>query len=148
MNRKRTLAAVVAAFAVCLAIPIYAGAGTALTAHATGDQIVNPSGGDPNGEADFRLKVNRVKQRICFDISFSGIKDVTGAHLHKGGPGEIARPIVTFFEVEGADSPQQGCVRDVRKRIVKRLKRKPEAHYVDIDSEKHPNGAVRGQLEK
>ena len=148
MKRKATAVAIAAALAVCLAIPIVAGAGTGITAHATGDQIVNPSGGDPNGSATFNLKVNRVKQRICYRIAFRGIKDVTGAHLHKGGPGAIARPIVTFFEEDKADSPQNGCVKNVRKRIVKRLKRKPSAHYVDIDSEEHPYGAVRGQLSR
>jgi hypothetical protein len=148
MKRRGTVAAFAVALAVCLAIPIVAGAGTGITAHATGDQIVNPSGGDPNGSATFNLKVNRVKQRICFRITFRGIKDVTGAHLHKGGPGAIARPIVTFFEEDKADSPQTGCVHDVKKQIVKRLKQKPSAHYVDVDSTEHPNGAVRGQLER
>ena len=41
-----------------------------------------------------------------------------------------------------------GCVRDVRKRVVKRLKRKPQKHYVDIDTRAYPDGAVRGQLHK
>jgi hypothetical protein len=148
MKRKGTVVAIAAALAVCLAIPIVAGAGTGITAHATGNQIVNPSGGDPNGTATFNLKVNRVKQRICYNISFRGIKDVTSSHLHKGGPGQIARPIVTFFQGNRLNSPQRGCVHNVKKQIVKRLKRKPSAHYVDIDSTEHPNGAVRGQLER
>jgi hypothetical protein len=118
-----------------------------LTAHATGGQIVNPAGGDPKGSATFVLQVNRVKQRICFHITFTGIKDVTSANLHKGGPGTIARPIVNFFSNPAAgQNVEKGCVRNVKSRIVKRLKRKPAQHYVDIDSESRPNGAVRGQL--
>jgi hypothetical protein len=148
MKRRGTVVAIAAALAVCLAIPIVAGAGTGITAHATGDQIVNPAGGDPNGSATFNLKVNRVKQRICYKVTFRGIKDVTASHLHKGGPGQIARPIVTFFQGHKLNSPQSGCVHNVKKQIVKRLKRKPSAHYVDIDSTEHPNGAVRGQLER
>ena len=147
MSKKAVVFA--AALIVSLAIPLYAAAGTGITAHATGDQVVNSSGGDPDGVADFRLKVNRVKQRICYTITFSKIDDVTGAFLHKGGPNQIARPIATFFtDPKGASSPRKGCVKNLPKRIVKRLKRKPTAHYVDLTSKKHPNGAVRGQLER
>ena len=147
MKRKLTVG-VVAATAVVglLAIPMSASAHTVLTAHATGGQVVNPAGGDPKGSATFVLQVNRVKGRICFHITFTGIKDVTSANLHKGGAGQIARPIVNFFDTGRADSPEKGCVRNVKSRIVKRLKRKPSQHYVDIDSQDRPNGAVRGQL--
>jgi hypothetical protein len=145
MKRKLTVA-VVAGVLAGLAIPTSAGAHTVLSAHATGDQIVNPGGGDPKGSATFVLTVNRVKQRICFHITFTGIKDATSANLHKGGPGQIARPIVNFFETPRAGTTQEGCVRNVRSRIIKRLKQKPSQHYVDIDSESRPNGAVRGQL--
>jgi len=145
--RKKVIAAAVAATAViALAIPLSASAHTVLTSHATGGQIVNPAGGDPRGSATFALQVNRVKGRICFHITFSGIKNVTSANLHKGGPGQIARPIVTFFDTNRASNVQKGCVRNVRSRIVKRLKQKPSQHYVDIDSASRPNGAVRGQL--
>lgn len=148
MRKKAAIAAVVAAFAVALAVPAFSGAHTVLTAHATGGQIVNPAGGDPKGSATFVLQVNRPKGRICFKINFSGIKDATSAHLHRGTSGQIARPIVTFFDKPRASNTQKGCVRNVNSRIVKRLKQKPAQHYVDIDSESRPNGAVRGQLSR
>lgn len=149
MNKKGLVVAIAATLTLSLMVPIFATAGTAITAHATGDQVVNPAGGDPKGVADFRLKVNRVKQRVCYTITFSKIDDVTGAFLHKGGPNQIARPIATFFtDKQGATSPRKGCVKNLKKRIVKRLKRKPTAHYVDLTSKKRPNGAVRGQLER
>jgi pfkB family carbohydrate kinase/CHRD domain len=146
MKSKLMLATAVAAVGVALALPLSASAHTVLTAHATGGQIVNPAGGDPKGSATFVLQVNRVKQRICFHITFSGIKNVTSANLHKGGPGQIARPIVNFFSNPGSGTVEKGCIRNVKKQIVKRLKQKPSAHYVDIDSQNRPNGAVRGQL--
>lgn len=148
MNKKGLVVAIAATLTLSLMVPIFASAGTAITAHATGDQVVNPSGGDPKGVADFRLNVNRVKRRICYTITFSKIQNVTGAFLHKGGPNQIARPIATFFTDKSATSPREGCVKNLKKRIVKRLKRKPDAHYVDLTSKKHPDGAVRGQLEE
>jgi CHRD domain len=39
-------------------------------------------------------------------------------------------------------------VHELCDRIVKRLKQKPEAHYVDVDTSKYPDGAIRGQLSK
>jgi hypothetical protein len=147
MRKKAIVLAATGACAVALAIPATSGAHTVLTAHATGSQIVNPAGGDPKGSATFVLQVNRVKQRICFHITFTGIKNVTSANLHKGKAGQIARPIVNFFTNPAAGQRvEKGCIRNVSKRIVKRLKQKPAQHYVDIDSQNRPNGAVRGQL--
>ena len=94
------------------------------------------------------MRVNRVKGRICFVLTYKKLSGhVTGAFLHKGAEGHIARPIVNLFEGDHA-SPVQACVHDLRDRIVKRLKRKPEAHYVDVDTSKYPGGAVRGQLQR
>jgi hypothetical protein len=53
--------------------------------------------------------------------------------VHKGSAEQIARPIITLFEGDHA-SPVQACVHDLRDRIVKRLKQKPDAHYVDVDT--------------
>ena len=145
MSKGLLVGVCAAALCVALAVPMVASGATRISAHLTAGQIVNPNGGDPGATADIKLRVNRVKQRICFRITYRNLEQVTGSHLHRGDQGEIARPIVTLFEGDEA-SPARGCVRDVRKRIVKRLKRKPEAHYVDIDTKAYPDGAVRGQL--
>ena len=145
MSRRLVGAACVAALCIALAIPLVASAGTVVTAQLTANQIVNPAGGDPNGTGKVRLNVNRVKQRICYRVKYSGLDMVTGSHLHKGAKGAIGREIVTLFQ-GNRPSPVEGCVRNVRKKIIKRLKRKPAKHYVDIDSRDYPNGALRGQL--
>lgn len=145
MPKRLVVAASAAALCVALAIPLAASAGTVISSQLTAGQIVNPNGGDRDGTASIRLRVNRVKQRICYRITYRNLDKVTGSHLHKGAKGEIARPILTLFEGNQA-SPASGCLRDVRKRVVKRLKRKPAAHYVDIDTKAYPDGALRGQL--
>ena len=145
--RKRLLVAVLVA-AAALSIPMLASGATGISAHLTGAQVVNPNGGDPDGSANITLRVNRVKGRVCFVLTYKKLSGhVTGAFLHKGSEDEIARPIITLFEGDHA-SPVQACVHDLRDRIVKRLKQKPDAHYVDIDTSKYPDGAVRGQLER
>ena len=145
--RKRLIVAALAAIAL-LAVPMIATGATGITAHLTGAEVVNPNGGDPDGSANITLRVNRVKGRVCFVLTYKKLSGhVTGAFLHKGGEGAIARPIVTLFEGDHA-SPVQACVHDLRPRIVKRLKQKPDAHYVDVDTSKYPDGAIRGQLER
>ena len=144
--RKRFMGAgCVAALCVALAIPLTASGATVVSGHLNAGQIVNPNGGDRGASGDVTLRVNRAKKRICYEITYRNLEDVTGAHLHKGDRREIGREILTLFDGDDA-SPVSGCVRDVRKRIVKRLKRKPEAHYVDIDTQTYPDGAIRGQL--
>jgi hypothetical protein len=145
--RKRLIVGALAA-AAALAIPMFAVGATGITGHLTGSEVVNPNGGDPDGSANITLRVNRVKGRVCFVLTYKKLSGhVTGAFLHKGGEGQIARPIVTLFEGDHA-SPVQAGVPDLRGRSVKRLKRKPQAHYVDVDTSKYPDGAVRGQLER
>jgi hypothetical protein len=145
--RKRLIVGVVAV-AVALAIPMLAVGATGITGHLTGSEVVNPNGGDPDGSANITMRVNRVKGRVCFVLTYKKLSGhVTGAFLHKGAEGDIARPIVTLFEGDHA-SPVQACVHDLRDRIVKRLKRKPQAHYVDVDTSTYPDGAVRGQLSR
>ena len=147
MSKRLVGAACVAALCVAFAIPLAASAGTVITAKLKANQIVNPRGGDPNGKGNVRLNVNRVKQRICYRVEYSGLGTVTGSHLHRGDRGKIGRNVLALFDGT-RPSPVEGCLRDVRKRIIKRLKRKPGNHYVDIDSRAYPNGALRGQLSR
>jgi hypothetical protein len=146
--RTKRLAVLAAVGAVCLAVPIVATGATGISGHLTGSQVVNPNGGDPNGTANLNLRVNRQKARVCFVLTYKKLSGhVTGAFIHKGDEGEIARPIITLFEGDHA-SPVQACVHDLKKRLVKRLKRKPAQHYVDVTTSKYPDGAIRGQLER
>ena len=146
MRRKLIGAGAAVALVVGLAIPLGAFGGTGITANMTGAQVVNPSGGDPDGSAKLTLKVNRVKARVCYSLSYKNLSGVTGAFIHKGGSGAIARPIITLFE--GGSATTEGCQHNIRPRIVKRLKRKPTGHYADVTTKEYPNGAVRGQLVK
>jgi hypothetical protein len=145
MSKRLTVAGVVGVIAIACAVPLANGA-TGISAHMTGNQIVNPNGGDPDGSANISLRVNRVKARVCYTLSYKNLEKITGAFIHKGGAGQIARPIITLFE-GNVSSPDSGCVHDLKKKLVKRLKRKPEGHYVDVTTKEYPDGAVRGQLE-
>ena len=67
-------------------------------------------GGAAVVSAKVNLRVNRVKQRVCFKIKYKNLEaQVTGAFVHKGGPGQIARPIFALLKGDIA-SPVHGSV--------------------------------------
>lgn len=146
MHNRVAVIAGVAVLAVVVAIPISAIGATRISANLTGSQVVNPNGGDPDGSAKLKLRVNRTKQRLCFTLRTSGLSKVTGAFIHKGAAGEIARPIITLFNTRESGDVIQGCEHNVRSRLIRRLKRKPGQHYADVTTKSYPDGAVRGQL--
>jgi hypothetical protein len=147
MRKRLAITAGMATLVVAMAIPMFATGATQITARMDGSQIVNPRGGDPDGTAKLSLRVNRVKQRICFRLEFRNLNQVTGAFIHKGSAGQIARPIITLFNTRET-SPVVQCEHNIRSRLIKRLKRKPALHYADVDTQGYPNGAVRGQLSR
>jgi CHRD domain len=145
MRKRAAITVGVAALIAAMAIPTLAGGATRLTSNMTGAQVVNPNGGDPDGSAKLKLRVNRVKERLCFTLKATGLSKITGAFIHKGAAGQIARPIITLFNTR-EPSTVKACEHNVRPRLLKRLKRKPGQHYADVTTKAYPDGAVRGQL--
>ena len=146
MRQRIAVGAGVLALVAVVAIPIAATGATRISAQMTGSQVVNPNGGDPNGSAQLRLRVNRVKERLCFKLRTEGLAKVTGAFIHKGAEGQIARPIITLFNTREPAGTIKGCEHNIRPRLIKRLKRKPGLHYADVTTKAYPDGAVRGQF--
>jgi CHRD domain len=141
---KRLALAVV--LAAGLLPPAALGAATVLKSRLTGAQIVNDDGGAPRGVAQATLSLNEPRQRLCFEIAYSGLGGkATAGYLREGGPGELARPAVTLFS-EAAASPVSGCVAEVPMKTLSGLRRHPAGHYVDLATRRLPKGAVRGQL--
>jgi hypothetical protein len=145
MRKRLAITAGAAALVVAMAIPMFASGATAITAQMSGDQIVNPNGGDPDATAKLSLRVNRVKERVCFKLKTKNLGTMTGAFIHKGGPGQIARPIITLFNTKESGTVK-ACEHNIKSRLIKRLKRKPQQHYADVTTRGYPDGAVRGQL--
>ena len=149
MRKRLALAALAATLVAAIAMPTFASGATRLTTNMTGSQVVNPNGGDPDGTSKLILRVNRVKERICFKLKSSGLGTITGAFIHKGDAGQIARPIITLFNTtEAGTGTLTGCEHNIRSRLIKRLKRKPSDHYADVTTRSYPDGAIRGQLRK
>jgi hypothetical protein len=140
--------ALLALGAVGLLIPALSGAAaTQLSAKLKGNKEVER--GDPNGRGEAFMAVKKpTRRKLCFELSWDKIEPPTAAHIHKGAEGVDGPIKVTQFEdPDGLSvSEVEGCVKKIRKRIAKRLRKTPEKFYVNVHNAEYPDGAIRGQL--
>ena len=118
-----------------------------LTANMTGTAEV-PGPGDADGTGTADLTLNKKKKKVCFDITHQYLSpdEPFAGHIHEGGP-TVAGPIVVpLFESPGAPSPISGCVKGVKKSLIKDIAKNPGEFYVNLHNTEFPAGAIRGQL--
>ena len=150
MRISKSLIIVAAIAAALVAIPALSMAAgtTQLTAKLRGSEEV-PGPGDPNGKGEASVAVKPKREKVCFQLTFEKIEGATAAHIHKGVAG-VAGPIkVELFEdATGSPGPTaEGCVKDQKKRLLRKIARKPQRFYVNVHNDDFPGGAIRGQLE-
>jgi hypothetical protein len=150
MRISKLLVIVAALIVAVVALPSLSSAGsTKLTAKLKGNEEV-PGPGDKNGKGDIVLRVNPKKNKVCFRLTFENIEPPMAGHIHKGVAG-VKGPIkVTLFEDPvGLPGPTaEGCVRKLKARLLRRIKRSPQKFYVNLHNAEFPDGAIRGQLER
>ena len=111
-----------------------------------------PAAGDPEGTGTAKITVNPGQNRVCWEISVSGIATPTRGHIHEAPAGRNGGVRVTFFET-GEAVALNDCTGDVespafdRERL-KDIIQNPQNYYVNIHTGEFPGGAVRGQLSK
>lgn len=103
-----------------------------------------PEPGDEDGSGNATITVETTTNEICFQISVTGVEDVTAAHVHEGGPEEAGPPVIDLTAPTGGSS--EGCTA-VEAELLNRLAENPGEFYVNVHNEEFPAGAVRGQLE-
>mgnify|MGYP002622084061 CR=1 FL=1 len=103
------------------------------------------------------LKLKYHKKKLNYKLCVKHIKKVTAAHLHLGRPGENGPILVTLFdgkaykpegllacgEIKSKDLRGPllcGCLKELIALIDQGLV------YVNVHTEKYPNGKIRGQL--
>ena len=78
-----------------------------MSAKMSGKQEV-PGPGDKDGKGTAELKVNAVKQKVCFTIEYEGLSGTaTAGHIHKGAKGDDGNIVVELFTTE-QESPGRG----------------------------------------
>lgn len=68
---------------------------------------------------------------------------VTASHIHEGQPGVAGPPVITLQAP--TDGASAACY-DVGESLVNEIAANPGGYYVNVHTEDHPGGAIRGQL--
>ena len=148
MTRSRISTALLALAIVGLVVPAFSGAATKqLSAKLKGSE--EPAGGDKNGKGEAFVGVRDVRKgKLCFQITWEKIEPPTAAHIHKGAKGVDGPIKVTLFEdASGVPGDTvESCVKGIRERVAKQLRKTPEKFYVNVHNAEFPGGAIRGQL--
>ncbi len=115
----------------------------------TADAAVPPPG-EPgaSGRAELRSESDA---QICVDMVTSGLGSaVTAAHVHRGEAGvagEVVIPIGPPTRTDGdTDLWRDVCV-EVEPALLDGIDEDPSSYYVNVHTERHPDSAVRGQLQ-
>jgi hypothetical protein len=113
------------------------------------DEVPGP--GDSNAVGTVELVRTTVSGLLCltFDIDTGLSSAATMAHVHQAAAG-VAGPIVLTLPTPPAEAntPSQSseCVPDLDESVIDSIFANPAGFYVNIHTEDHPNGAIRGQL--
>jgi CHRD domain len=152
-SRLAVLVALVATLIGVLAAAGAAGAGDggrSLSATPlTGAQEV-PGPGDPDASGTADIVLNQGKRTVCFTVTWANIDGtVTASHIHRGAAGVAGDIVVGLFSgsFSGTDAAS-GCVENVAAALIKEIRQRPSAFYVNVHSDVFPAGAIRGQLSK
>lgn len=139
----RTASVAIALLAVAgLAAPSTATAmGRPLTTQLLGANELG--GGDPDGSGTAHVWVTPGLEQICYDLTVTGLEDVTLAHIHVG-PATENGPVVVPLQAPTSGS-SGGCV-PVNRDLAVAIVSDPSAYYVNVHTLEFPVGAVRGQL--
>jgi hypothetical protein len=109
----------------------------------SGDEEVPAVDSDGEGTANVRLLKD--EGLVCVDVEVSGITlPATDAHIHKGAKGSSG-PVALALPLPNEDGDAYGCVKADAGSITDMMDH-PENYYVNVHSEEHPDGELRGQL--
>ena len=123
--------------------------GTAVTLKAAlkgTDEVPGP--GVANGVGAFIIDIGGTKG--CYDLKATMGEKPTKAHIHQGAAGAVGPVVVDLmpaFQPGESAFTAKSCV-DLPSDLAARLIADPSAYYVNVHSEGHADGAMRGQLGK
>lgn len=119
-------------------------AGAQLKATLIGSNEV-PGPGDPDGTGTATVTIDLAKNQLCYTVSVTNVEGVNMAHIHKSPMGSMGNVVVPLTPPTSGSS--QGCAQ-VRPELAAAILASPSDYYVNVHSQAHLAGAVRGQLGK
>lgn len=131
----------------------------AFSAVLSGRNEVPPTNPDSAGLATFQLGHNT--SQIAYSINISGIKKASQAQIHLGTIGQRGEPVATLSKEKSASGVKEPPLILISGNLTKKDLEGPLKNnkitdlvklmnngttYVSIDTEKYPEGAIRGQI--
>lgn len=116
-----------------------------LTAALSGAVVV-PGPGDPAGSGSFNATIimNEAAGELCYQLEIADLSsEVTAAHVHAGAEGQAGEVRVQLTPPIGG--PVDECVTLNASDLVP-IMDDPSQFYVQVHSQGHPDGALRGQM--
>lgn len=117
---------------------------TRLSATLTGASEV-PGPGDPDGTGTATVNLDVSERKVCYEVSVQKIDRPVAMHIHEGGAGKSGGVVVPLTTPTASDTTTKDC-REVDAALLGRMGANPGGFYVNVHSEAHQQGAVRGQL--
>jgi hypothetical protein len=128
----------------------------AFSAMLSGGEEIPPVNTTATGVASFTLQG---EQSIKYDVNVTGMDKVTAAHIHNAAKGKNGEVVVTLFKAESPTGQISGSLANgsiIASNLEGEMKGSPfrdmiralelgEA-YVNVHTEKNPNGEIRGQI--
>lgn len=104
-------------------------------------EVPGPGATGAGGTA--QVTVTPGSTEVCYELTVTGLDDVTAAHIHEGRDG-TAGPVAVTLEAP-IDGESDGCV-ETSSSIVGGLADGNRSFYVNVHTTEFPDGAVRAQL--
>jgi CHRD domain len=124
--------------------------GTELTATMTG--VAEVPLGDPDGTGTASIRLIRNAGIACFTLTVRNIQlPATASHIHKAPLGQAGAVVIPLTPAPDANGSSKGCVPvvtegKVDRALVNAILATASDYYVNVHTNDHPAGAVRGQL--
>ena len=109
----------------------------------TGIQEV-PGPGDADGTGSVEIRVDSGEDQLCWELYARQIDTATAVHIYRGAAGIAGSPVITLT-TPGADGHSRGCL-PIDEAMFLELATRAHEFYVNVLTEAHPGGAIRGQL--
>ena len=117
---------------------------TRLTTTLSGTTEV-PGPGDADGAGTATVNVDVDKTEICYEVAVQRVDRPTAMHIHQAEAGKSGDIVVTLNTPTATDTTTTGCT-NAPAATISRITATPGDFYVNVHTDKYPQGAVRGQL--
>lgn len=109
-------------------------------------EVPGPGDDGATGSFEGTMELREASGELCYELTASGVSsEVVSAHIHRGEEGEAGEIVIELqAPVDGSSS---GCETVEAMDLVPLLE-ETSSYYVNVHSQDHPDGAVRGQLER